>query len=183
MTRPHNYLTQQSLYDSVYRMGGSHTNEKMLLERKALAYFLRHYNKIKKSKYSMLEHRERPDFEVIDKLSGRTIGVEISHIFHDKKEAMMLLGRDPSQIHGIITASDHVKVLTRILKQKAEKVRYYPFRGDVILVIRDFSQTFDADMLFDHRLGLKVPRSNYKEIWYLARSSPAKKWDQIVQLR
>ena len=158
-------------------------DEKEKIERRALAFFLRLYNRNLQTKYRIFEKRERPDFEVYDKLTEAHLGVEISHIFHDKKEAMMMLGRDPSQIHGIISARDHVKVLTRVLNKKAEKVKYYPFDGPIILVLRDFSKLFDAEIAFDHRLGLKVPASNYREIWYMTRTKPIKKWDKLVQLK
>ncbi len=157
--------------------------EKERIEREALAYFLRQYNRKNDTKYRCWKKRERPDFEVRDKITKETMGVEISHIFHDKKEAMMYLGRDPSHVHGIITAQDHVDVLMRVLKKKAEKVKYYPFDGPVILVLRDFSKIFDARTIFDERLGLKIPGSGYKEIWYLTRTRPVKKWDKLVRLK
>jgi hypothetical protein len=158
-------------------------DEKERIEREALVYFLRLYNRKLGGKYRLHVKRERPDFEVADKLTGKILGVEISHIFHDKKEAMMILGRDESRIHGIITALDHVKVLMDILKKKASKVENYPFEGPVILVLRDFSLTFDAQTIFDARLGLKVPPSAYREIWYLSRTHPERKWDEIVRLK
>jgi len=158
-------------------------DEKERLERRALAFFLRLYNRKKGTKYHIFMKGERPDFLVKDKYSGKIMGVEISHIFHDKKEAMMLLGRDQSHIHGIITAQDHVDVLMRVLKKKAEKVKGYPFKGKIILVLRDFSRTFDAKTMFDPRLGLKIPLSSYVEIWYLSRSRPVKKWDRLLQLK
>ncbi len=158
-------------------------DEKERIEREALAYFLRLYNRRNDTKFRLWKKRERPDFEVRDKVTKRVIGVEISHIFHDKKEAMMFLGRDPSHVHGIITAQDHVDVLMRVLRKKAEKVADYPFEGPVILVLRDFSKIFDATTLFDARLGLKVPGSGYEEIWYMTRSKPVKKWDNLVRLK
>ena len=158
-------------------------DEKERLERKALAYFLRLYNRKKNTKYHILLKGERPDFLVKDKITGKVVGVEISHIFHDKKEAMMMLGRDLSHIHGIITAQDHVDVLMRVLRKKAEKVKTYPFKGQIFLVLRDFSKIFAAKTLFDERLGLKIPASSYKAIWYLSRTRPIKKWDQLVQLK
>lgn len=158
-------------------------DEKERIEREALTFFLRLYNRRKGTKFRFLRKRERPDFEVIDRISGKTVGVEISHIFHDKKEAMMFMGRDPSSVHGIITAEDHVSVLVEILRKKAEKVRGYDYKGPMILVIRDYSQTFDLKTLFGYKLGLKVPRSDYREIWYLSRSKPVKKWDELVRLR
>lgn len=157
--------------------------EKERIERKALAYFLRLYNRKFRTKYHLKVKRERPDFEVRDKLSEHILGVEISHIFHDKKEAMMMLGRDMSHIHGIITAQDHVDVLMRVLKKKAEKVKGYSFDGPVILVLRDFSRLFDASAIFDPSLGLKVPASDYQEIWYLTRTRPVDKWDSLLQIK
>lgn len=158
-------------------------DEKESIERKALAYFLRLYNRQLNSKFCLNEKRERPDFEVVDKLSGRALGVEVSHIFHDKKEAMMMLGRDDSSIHGIITAQDHVDVLMRVLKKKAEKMECYSYDGPVILVLRDFSRLFDAQTIMDHRLGLKVPASGYREIWYLTRTRPVNKWDHLLRIK
>jgi hypothetical protein len=158
-------------------------DEKERIERKALAYFLRLYNRKAGSKFRFLRKRERPDFEVRDKVTKEVLGVEISHIFHDKKEAMMYLGRDNSNVHGLITAQDHVDVLMRVLKKKARKQKGYEFQWPTILVLRDFSKIFDARTVFDERLGLKVPASGYKEIWYLSRTRPIKKWDKLVRLK
>lgn len=158
-------------------------DEKEKIEREALAFFLRLYNRKFDRKYRLAAKRERPDFEVKERYTGETIGVEISHIFHDKKEAMMYLGRDDSQFHGIITAQDHVKVLNEVLRKKAEKMRSYPFDGPILLVLRDFSKIFDVHTIFDARLGLKVPASDYVEIWYLGRSKPIKKWDELVRIK
>ncbi len=157
--------------------------EKERIEREALVFFLQLYNKKFDTKYRLLRKRERPDFEIRDRATGKVVAVEVSHIFHDKKEAMMLLGRDESEIHGIITAEDHMKVLQRLLKLKAEKMRGYSFDGDIILLIRDYSMTFDARWLFDENLGLKIPPSDYKEIWYLGRSRPIAKWDQLLRFK
>jgi len=158
-------------------------DEKERIERGALAYFLRLYNRKKGSKFRLWKKRERPDFEVRDKITKKVLGVEISHIFHDKKEAMMYLGRDNSNVHGIITAQDHVDVLMRILRKKSEKVKDYDCKWPVILVLRDFSKIFDARTIFDERLGLKVPGSGYAEIWYLTRTKPIKKWDKLVRIK
>lgn len=158
-------------------------DEKERIEREALAFFLRLYNRKFHRKYRLLVKRERPDFEVRDRFSGDVVGVEVSHIFHDKKEAMMMLGRDPSLIHGIITAKDHVDVLMEILKKKAQKIWGYDFDGPILLVLRDFSRIFSARILFDARLGLKVPASGYLQIWYMGRSRPWKKWDTLVRLK
>lgn len=157
--------------------------EKERIEREALAYFLRLYNRKMGSKFRLLKKRERPDFEVRDKLSKDCLGVEISHIFHDKKEAMMFLGRDESNVHGIITAQDHVDVLMRVLKKKALKQKGYDCDWPVILVLRDFSKIFDVKTIFDERLGLKIPGSGYEEVWYLTRTRPVKKWDKLVRLK
>ncbi|HPQ80149.1 MAG TPA: hypothetical protein PLZ86_00275, partial [bacterium] len=157
-------------------------DEKERIEREALAFFLRLYNRRYNRKFRIFVKRERPDFEVQDRWSKEKLGVEVSHIFHDKKEAMMMLGRDPSTIHGIITAQDHVDVLMEVLRKKAQKVRGYSCGSPVILVLRDFSRIFSAKILFDERLGLKIPASGYKQIWYLSRSRPTKKWDTLVRL-
>lgn len=158
-------------------------DEKELIERKALAFFLRLYNRKLGSKYRLLKKRESPDFEVKDAISGKRLGVEISHIFHDKKEAMMMLGRDPRNIHGIISAQDHVDIVMRILKQKADKIKRYDCDAPVILVIRDFSKVFSPRTLFDARLSFKVPSSGYSEIWYLSRTRPIDKWDKLVRIK
>lgn len=158
-------------------------DEKERIEREALAFFLRLYNRKNHRKFRILVKRERPDFEVRDRWSGEVLGVEVSHIFHDKKEAMMMLGRDPSTIHGIISAQDHVAVLMEVLRKKAQKVRGYSCSAPVVLVLRDFSKIFSARILFDERLGLKVPASGYKQVWYLSRSRPTKKWDTLVRLK
>ena len=158
-------------------------DEKERIEREALAFFLRLYNRKFHRKFRLLVKRERPDFEVRDRWSDETLGVEVSHIFHDKKEAMQMMGRDDSPFHGIISAQDHVDVLMDVLKKKSRQAICYDCEYPIILVLRDFSPIFTARILFDTRLGLKIPASNYKQIWYLSRSRPAKKWDSLVRLK
>jgi len=158
-------------------------DEKERLERRALAFFLRLYNRQFDSKYRIHVKRERPDFEVRDKYTEDLLGVEVSHIFHDKKEAMMILGRDPSHIHGIITAEDHVHVLERVLKKKAQKFLGYSCDWPIILVLRDFNPIFDAQTIFDPRLHFMMPASGYHEVWYMTRTSPLKKWNKLVRLK
>jgi hypothetical protein len=157
--------------------------EKERIELEALNHFLHIYNMKRGREYAMFEKRERPDFTIRDRKGGALIGVEVSHIFHDKKEAMMVLGRDLSNFHGIITTGDHAKVINYVLKKKSEKVQGYPFDGPVILVLRDFSSLFDASTLMKHTKGIKVPPSGYKEVWYLTRSAPTKKWDELIRLK
>ncbi len=157
--------------------------EKEQLERQALAFFLRLYNRRTGKKWRLYKKRECPDFEVRYGYSGDLMGVEVSHIFHDKKEAMMMLGRDESHIHGIITADDHVRVLERVLKKKAEKFYGYDFDGPIILVLRDFSKIFDARRIFDERLRFKMPHCDYAEVYYMTRSRPEKKWDKLIRLK
>lgn len=158
-------------------------NEKERLEKEALTYFLRIYNRDHGTKFKLHKRRERPDFEIKNLNDDKIIGVEISHIFHDKKEAMMVLGRDPSNFHGIITTGDHAKVINYILTKKGEKIRFYPFKGETILVLRDFSRLFDVETILKYSVGLKVPKCGYKEIWYLTRSNPNRKWDQLIRLK
>ncbi len=158
-------------------------DEKERLERQALAYFLRLYNRKFNTKYRLQHKRECPDFSVRNLYNGDILGVEISHIFHDKKEAMMMLGRDQSHIHGIISADDHVRVLERILKQKAEKYYGYDIDAPIILVLRDFNPIFNAKTIFDPRLHFCMPASEFKEVWYMTRTSPARKWDKLVRLK
>ena len=158
-------------------------NEKERIEREALTYFLRLYNRQEKTKYRFLEKRERPDFLVKDKHTKEIMGVEISHIFHDKKEAMMLLGRDPSYFHGIITTNDHIEVIKRVLLKKIDRVKYYPYKGPTILVLRDYSRIFNANTIESFELDIDVPWEYiYKEMWYLSRSQPVKKWDNLIRL-
>ena len=107
---------------------------------------------------------------------------EVSHIFHDKKEAMMIPGRD-SNFHGIINTDDHADVINYVLKKKGERVNCYPYDGPVILVIRDLSRLFDSRTIKKHTTGIKVPNCPYKEIWYLTRGHHDHKWDEIIRLK
>ena len=157
--------------------------EKEHLERQALAFILRLYNRREGTKWRLHVKRERPDFEIKDRFSGELMGVEVAHIFHDKKEAMMMLGRDQSHIHGIISADDHVRVLERVLKIKAQKFWGYDFDGPIILVLRDFSKIFDARVIYDERLHFKMPPCKYAAVYYLTRSRPDRKWDKLIRLK
>jgi len=158
-------------------------DEKERIEREALSFFLQYYNQKRRSRFKLLRKRERPDFEIRNQGTGKTLGVEICHIFHDKKEAMMMLGRDPSNFHGIINTADHAKVVNYVLKKKAFVGQFYDCDHELILVIRDFSKLFDVHTLMKYKVGFKVPKCRFKEIWYLSRSTPEHSWDQLVRLK
>ncbi|MBI4727534.1 hypothetical protein HY768_10035 [candidate division TA06 bacterium] len=115
------------------------TTEKEQLEKAAIDYFLKAYPR----GLRILEHSDKPDFTLLDENDKSKIGVEIAHLWHDREEAKILLRRSEQVFHGIMCATDLIKVLNDLLTRKANKISGFREHDKFFLVIRVASPIFD----------------------------------------
>ena len=149
-------------------------DEKQRLELAACTCFLDSYNTRHQTNFQIVAHRDKPDFLVQNSQTGETLGIEIMHLYHDSKEAQMVLGRRPNELHGVMTISGLIGKLNSDLSDKVERAAKYDFNDEMRLLVRITSPIFDRqdfDMFEDE---IRVPSpNNFAEIWLLF-------WDQAT---
>jgi len=135
--------------------------EKEKLEKCAIEYFIKAYPK----QLKISKHSDKPDFTLIDKSDKLKIGVEVAHLWYDKEEAKILLGRSTQTTHGIMCANDLIKILNALLIQKADKIKGFEIHDKFFLVIRVVSPIFDKSSFDICENDIICPENEYSEIW------------------
>ncbi len=137
------------------------TTEKEQLEKSTIEYFVKAYPR----QLRVLEHSDKPDFTLIDENDRSKIGVEVAHLWHDKKEAKILLGRSTQTTHGVMCANDLIKVLNSLLNQKTTKINGFRPHHKFFLVVRVASPIFDKSNFDMYENDIICPKNKYSEIW------------------
>ncbi len=152
------------------------TTEKEQLEKYAVEYFIRAYPK----QLKILKHSDKPDFTLIDESNKSKIGVEVAHLWHDKKEAKILLGRSTQITHGVMCANDLIKVLNSLLSQKATKINGFKPHNKFFLVIRVTSPIFGKSTFDMYKNDIICPENEYNEIWLvLDDNNKTERWSEL----
>lgn len=162
----------------------SQGSEKQLLEYAACQCFLDTYNRLHQTHFELLEHGDKPDFLVRDSQSSEKIGVEVTHLYYDGKEAKMLLGRRPKEPHGVMTMDQLIAQLNSLLYEKVGRAAKYDFEGRLFLLVRVGSPIFDKadfDMWEDE---ISVPPFNlFDQIWLLFRNQTNNTFSDLTQIQ
>lgn len=151
-------------------------SEKERLEEYAIKYFITAYPK----KLRRLKHSDKPDFTLFDENGKSKIGVEIAHLWHDKEEAKILLGRSEQIFHGIMCHTDLIKVLNTLLEQKVNKINGFKAHNKFFLVIRVASPIFDKSTFDIYENDIICPKNKYDEIWLVLNdNNKSEKWTEL----
>jgi hypothetical protein len=114
--------------------------------------------------------RERPDFEATIKESGQRIGIEVTGLYQNRREAMINYSEIPDW--DIFTGSldEILSSLNSLLEKKAALSYEYEFEGRLLLTIwagsMVFNQLFDFKIIFDQ---IEVPLSRFDQIWLILK--------------
>ena len=159
-------------------------SEKLNLELAACSYFIDSYNAIHRTKLKLVEHRDKPDFLLCDAVTGEQVGVEVTHLFYDAKEAKMVLGRLSKQLHGVMTINQLIEKLNADLAEKTSRAAKYDFECNLVLLIRVASQIFDKQDFEMYEDEIDVPKLNtFSEIWLLFWSQNSGTYSDLMQLQ
>lgn len=144
---------------------GHGEKEKLQLEEDAIKLFLKFYNSQTDDKLEKKKHQDRPDFILFNPVTGKDIGVEVSHVFYDDEEAKMLLGRPYTLTHGKIDLSELSFVLNTRLLDKSQDAQDYPYNEEMMLIIRIASPIFNKESfnLLDDKII--IPQNRFSQIW------------------
>lgn len=145
-----------------------HVREKKELEREAIRVFLRLHNERHSPKYRLLYQQERPDAVLENRRRGQ-MGLEITHLFYDAHEAMLLLGRTAERRREPGTIETWLFELNERIRSKEEKFAAYSHRYPLSLLIRNASQQFGVADLLSSRGNVGKPMELFERVWFLSR--------------
>ncbi|MFT2110801.1 hypothetical protein [Marinomonas sp. 2405UD68-3] len=153
--------------------------EKIRLEHEAAKLFMRCYEHDTGKEIRHIWHNRpmRPD--VSCEFEGARLDLEIAHLYGSEAEAMMILGRELTEItRAALTALEDISVddrllsaLNRILQNKAQK-HYQSER--VWLILRNAHPAWTADQIVALQHLIEVPEDHpFDQIWIVGDMSAA----------
>ena len=120
----------------------------------------------------IVSHRDRPDFEVLNRQTGEKVGIEITGLYQSEREAKINYGREPSWERFSGSWDLLIANLNHLLAEKAEKSRGYQYCGRMFLAIYVGSLVFNETNDFDYvHSRIAIPENRFSEIWLMLRDS------------
>lgn len=139
--------------------------EKIILERFIIAYQKRFG-----VRFTCIDHRDKPDFEVINPDTNEHIGIEVTGIYQNTEEAKIQYWAvdDWDVFEG--STDELISSLNNRLEDKAKKSKSYIFDGRMFLAILlgslVFNQKLDIDFIQNQ---IAIPENRFSEIWLIIR--------------
>ena len=160
--------------------------EKEKLEIAACSTFLVTYNRDSKSDFKIDDDRDKkdkPDLLIKDSKTEEVIGVEVSHLYYDKKEAKMLLGRSTEKNHGLMNSDSAIKELNSLLNKKVKQAENYNYDKKLFLVIRVTLIIFNKDTFDMFNDKITIPENNFDQIWLNFYDRSIQDWGVLKKLQ
>lgn len=160
----------------------THNNEKMAMEREAVKLFIGLYNRMSDNPLRLLYQQDRPD-AVLEDSKRRKLGMEITHLFYDDKEAKELLGRSD----GTPVDWENERIgpiiynLNELISRKLAKKQSYSEGYPISLLIRNASPVFGMADFLAHQQRVKLSPGVFEHIWFLSRDG-GEEW-KLAEIR
>jgi len=139
--------------------------EQLIFDRFALAF-----EAMFDSSLTNVIHRDRPDYEAIDPRTGECLGIEITGVYQNPREARIQYW--DLEYWGTFTGSvdELVDSLNQVIADKSKKVENYEFEDKVSLAIWLGSLVFQdkTDVNF-FRYSIVIPENSFSDIWLIVR--------------
>jgi hypothetical protein len=122
------------------------------------------------SKLINVNHRDRPDFSAIDSTTGRKIGIEVTGVYQDSREAEInyWLSGDWGIIIGDVDGL--VDNINRSLDDKSQKASSYDKFGPLVLAIWIGSFIFKTKTDINYiESDLVIPKNPYSLIAFIIK--------------
>lgn len=158
-------------------------NEKEWLEESLINYFIEAMNNMHNSNYSVIVHRDRPDFIVEDKQQSKKFGVEITHLYYDKEEAKELLGHEHMTDSKVENIEHYIDILNKLLHKKAQKVEGYDQSFNLILLVGVTSPLFTRDDFENSREDIIVPENKFSVICLVFFNELNQDWEDLMFIK
>jgi len=158
-------------------------DEKWLIEEGAALALLEILNFQQGASYEIAEHADRPDIVIENRLDGKRLGVEVTHLFYDSDEARFVFGRSHKPSHPPEYIEEYIQRLNGLLQQKSEKAKGYNHEYPLALLIRVVSPLFHMYDFKAYASRIVVPPSDFEIIWLLFYDFLERRWTILEQLR
>lgn len=141
-------------------------------ESKILNRFLIGYQKRFGIVLSNVIHRDKPDFEVTNPVTGKKLGIEITGVYQDPQEAESQYTIHPPGTVSWIQGSldDLLAANNECLRSKADKSLKYNFGGNMVLAIwigsSVYNRKFDIDYI---KHDITIPESRFSQVWLILK--------------
>lgn len=128
------------------------------------------YPKYRNLHLEYITPRDRPDFEATIKETDERIGIEVTGLYQDEREAKINYNEIPDWGSQPLIVDSIVAALNLLLKKKATSSQNYQFDGRMFLAIWTGSFVFNTPQDFNLILPLvSVPDTKFSEIWLVLR--------------
>lgn len=160
-------------------------DEKKLLEKAAVYWFIQGVKKLCGIEYSIKKHFgedgiSKPDF--ILRAKDQEIALEVTHLFYDEHEARLLLGKSSHVSDEIQYVSKMLDTLNDIIANKVNKK--YDYSGRIELLIRSVSPAFAIPHFITNITNINLENTDsFYHIWLLSRNENSGDWSDLLQLK
>lgn len=120
----------------------------------------------------VVSHRDKPDFEVQNTQTGEKLGVEVTGLYQNAREAKIQYDREPDWDSFSGSLDDLIANLNTLLAEKAGKAKDYQYTGKMLLAIYIGSLVYNEIQDFryiDSRI--RMPENRFFEIWLILRDN------------
>jgi len=137
--------------------------EAAILER-----FMITYQKRFGHAFTRIKHQDKPDFAVRNPITKERIGIEVTSVYQNDKEARIQNGAAEPWDEYETSIDELLLSINTQLSKKARKSKQYMFNGRMFLVIwlgsLAFNQKTDMDLI---RPRFIIPKNQFAEIWLI----------------
>lgn len=158
-------------------------DEKHWLENRLMDYFIEAMNKMHGVNFSIVLHRDRPDFIIKDETHSTNFGVEITHLFYDQDEAKDLMCHDNFSYSKVENIEHYIHILNLILAKKAEKAKGYLQDYELILLVGVTSALFNRDDFEMAQENILVPENQFSTICLVFFNQLNQNWEDLMFLK
>lgn len=118
--------------------------------------------------FTRIQHQDKPDFAVRNPLTKEQIGIEVTSVFQNDKEARIQNGAAEPWDDYETSIEELLRSINTRLSKKAKKSKKYEFNGRIFLVIwlgsLAFNQKIHMDLI---RSRFVIPKNKFSEIWLI----------------
>jgi len=157
--------------------------EKQWLEKSLMDYFIDSMNKMHGLYYSIVAHKDRPDFIVKEKKQNKKFGVEVTNLYYDSEDAREIFGRGIMTNSKVENIEHYVFILNQLLDKKAHKSKGYDPNLDLILLIGVTSMLFDRNDFENSIPDIFIPESKFSIICLVFFNNFNKNWEDLMFIK
>lgn len=158
-------------------------NEKEWLEQSLINHFIEAMNNMHSSSYSVIVHRDRPDFLIKEMHQNKIFGVETTNLYYDQEEAKEILGHAHMVNSKVETIEHYINILNHLLCKKTEKAKGYDQNHELILLVGVTSPLFTRHDFENSKEDISIPENKYTIICLVFFNDLNQSWEDLMFIK